>query len=208
MSDDKMDFQNIYQTFHPKIKRYLSRLVSEAEAEDLTQDVFVKVNQKLKTFTGESRALSTWLYRIATNVALDRLRSPSFKKMVQDRLSNDSVAEGEIATAANVVWTGMKTPSVEQHLIRKEMNDCIRSFVEKLPENYKTVLVLSELEGLNNQDIAEILGLSLDTVKIRLHRARAKLKNELETHCNFYRDDRNELACDLKSAFEQFRKAY
>jgi RNA polymerase sigma-70 factor (ECF subfamily) len=86
------------------------------------------------------------------------------------------------------------------------MNDCIRNFVEKLPENYKTVLVLSELEGLQNQEIAEILGLTLDTVKIRLHRARGKLKKELETHCNFYRDERNELACDLKSAFEQFRK--
>jgi RNA polymerase sigma-70 factor (ECF subfamily) len=181
-------------------------LVGEAEAEDLAQDVFVKVNQKLKTFSGESRLLSTWLYRIATNVALDRLRSPSFQKMVRDRLSKDSVAEGEIATEVKVVWTGMKAPSVEQQLIRKEMNDCIRNFVEKLPENYKTVLVLSELEGLQNQEIAEILGLTLDTVKIRLHRARGKLKKELETHCNFYRDERNELACDLKSAFEQFRK--
>lgn len=207
MSNDKLDFQNIYQTFHPKIKRYLSRLVGEAEAEDLAQDVFIKVNQKLKTFSGESRVLSTWLYRIATNVALDRLRSPSFQKMVRNRPSKDSVAEGEIATEVKVVWTGMKTPSVEQQLIRKEMNDCIRNFVEKLPENYKTILVLSELEGLKNQEIAEILGLTLDTVKIRLHRARAKLKKELETHCNFYRDERNELACDLKSAFEQFRKA-
>ncbi|MGH7800045.1 MAG: RNA polymerase sigma factor [Thermodesulfobacteriota bacterium] len=78
--------------------------------------------------------------------------------------------------------------------------------MEKLPENNKTVLVLSELEGLKDHDIVEILGLSLDTVKIRLHRARAKLKKELETHCNFYRDERNELACDLKSAIGEFRK--
>jgi RNA polymerase sigma-70 factor (ECF subfamily) len=207
MGDDKLDFQNIYQTFHPKIKRYLSRLVGESESEDLIQEVFLKVNQKLKTFRGESRALSTWVYRIATNVALDRVRSPSFQKMVRDRLSKDSVAEGEIATEVKVVWTGMKAPSIEQQLIRKEMNECIRDFIEKLPENYRAVLILSELEGQKNQEIAEILGLSLDTVKIRLHRARAKLKKELETHCNFYRDERNELACDLKSAFEQFRKA-
>ncbi|MGB7291710.1 MAG: sigma-70 family RNA polymerase sigma factor [Thermodesulfobacteriota bacterium] len=202
----ELDFQNIYDTFQPKIHGYLSRLVGKAEAEDLTQEVFFKVNQKLKSFRGESRLLSTWLYRIATNAALDRLRSPSFQKMVRNRLSKDSIAEGEVATEVNVVWTGEKAPSVEQQLIRKEMNECIRNFVEKLPENYKTVLVLSELEGLKNQEIAEILGLSLDAVKIRLHRARAKIKKELETHCNFYRDERNELACDLKSAFREFKK--
>ena len=206
MRNDELDFQNIYDTFQPRIHGYLSRLVGEYEAEDLTQEVFFKVNQKLKSFRGESRVLSTWLYRIATNVALDRLRSPSFQKMVRNRLSNDSIAEGEIATEVKVVWTGEKAPSVEQQLIRKEMNECIRNFVEKLPENYKTVLVLSELEGLRNQEIAEILGLSVDTVKIRLHRARAKLKKELETHCNFYRDEQNELACDLKSVFREFRK--
>jgi len=88
------------------------------------------------------------------------------------------------------------------------MNKCIRDFVEKLPENYRTVVVLSELEGLINNEIAEILGVSLDTVKIRLHRARVKLKKELETHCSFYRDERNELACDLKSAFKEFRDTY
>ncbi len=207
MSDDKLDFQNIYQTFHPKIKRYLSRLVGESEAEDLTQEVFVKVNQKLKSFRGEPGTLSTWLYRIATNVALDRLRSPSFQKMVRNRSSNDSILEAKVTTEVNVVWMGQKATSVEQQLIRKEMNECIRDFIEKLPENYKTVLILSELEGQKNQEIAQILGLSLDTIKIRLHRARAKLKEQLEIHCNFYRDERNELACDLKSAFEQFRKA-
>jgi RNA polymerase sigma-70 factor (ECF subfamily) len=206
MRNDELNFQNIYETFQPKIHRYLSRLVGEYEAEDLTQDVFAKVNQKLKSFRGESRLLSTWLYRIATNAALDRLRSPSFQKMVRNRLSNDSIAEGEVATEVKVVWTGEKAPSVEQQLIREEMNECIRNFIEKLPENYKTVLVLSELEGLRNQEIAEILGLSVDTVKIRLHRARAKIKKELETHCDFYRDERNELACDLKSVFREFGK--
>jgi RNA polymerase sigma-70 factor, ECF subfamily len=207
MGDDKLDFRNIYQTFHLKIKRYLSRLVGETEAEDLTQEVFFKVNQKLKGFRGEPRAFSTWLYRIATNAAMDRLRSPSFQKMVRNRSSNDSMLEGKTATEVKVVWTGEKAPSVEQQLIRNEMNECIRNFIEKLPENYKTVLILSELEGQKNQDIAEILRLSLHTVKIRLHRARAKIKKELETHCNFYRDERNELACDLKSAFREFKKS-
>jgi len=154
-------------------------------------------------FRGESQ-LSTWIYRIATNAALDRLRSPSFRQTVQKRVANDSIALGEIEPSDKDVWTGEKTPSLETSLIRKEMNECIRNFVENLPTDYRTVVVLSELEGLKNNEIAKILGVSLDTVKIRLHRARAKLKKELETHCSFYRDERNELACDLKTAFREF----
>lgn len=207
MNKSKLDFQKIYDTFQPKIRRYLTRLVGENEAEDLTQEVFVKVRQGLRNFRGKSH-LSTWIYRIATNAGLDRLRSPSFQHMVQESLSNDSVVEGEIGIEDKDVWTGEKAPSVEQELIRKEMNECIRNFIEKLPENYRTILVLGELEGLKNHEIAEILRVSIDTVKIRLHRARAKLKEELQTHCSFYRDERNELACDLKITFKEFRKTY
>ena len=82
------------------------------------------------------------------------------------------------------------------------MNQCIRAFVEKLQQNFRTVLVLSELEEMKNSEIAEILGIPLATVKIRLHRARAALKNELQTHCEFYRNEQNEFSCDLKSAFD------
>ncbi len=207
MNDNELEFQKIHDSFRPKIVRYLTRLVGEHEAEDLTQEVFVRVSQALKTFRGESQ-LSTWIYRIATNAAFDRLRSPSFQRIVHNRLSNDSNAEGGMEIEDKDSWTGEKPPSAETSLIRKEMNQCIRNFIENLPADYRTVVVLSELEGLQNNEIAEILEVTLDTVKIRLHRARAKLKRELETHCSFYRDERNQLACDMKSAFEGFRKAY
>lgn len=199
MDTNELEFRKIYDAFLPKIHRYLARLVGKCEAEDLTQEVFVKVSQALKDFRGESR-LSTWIYRIATNVALDRLRSPSFQRTVQKGPLNDSAGEGETETFDKNVWTGENIPSVEQKLIKKEMNECIRSFIENLPEDYLTVVVLSELEGLKNSEIATILGVTLDTVKVRLHRAKEKLKKEFETHCSLYRDERNELACDLKSA--------
>jgi RNA polymerase sigma-70 factor (ECF subfamily) len=89
-------------------------------------------------------------------------------------------------------------PSVETTVIREEMNACVREFIERLPENYKTVMVLGELEGFRNVEIAEILGISLDTVKIRLHRARERLRKELEAGCSFHRDERTEFACDRK----------
>ena len=78
------------------------------------------------------------------------------------------------------------------------MTECLREFMDRLPETYKTVMVLSELQEFKNSEIAEILGISLNTVKIRLHRARERLRKELETGCNFYRDERNEFACDRK----------
>ena len=90
-------------------------------------------------------------------------------------------------------------PVLDTLLIRKDMNECNRGIVESLPDNYRSVLVLSEFEGPTNAEIAEIAGISLDTVKIRLHRARTRLRQELETKCSFYHDERNELACDRKT---------
>ncbi len=194
--DNDLDFHSIYKTFHPKIVRYLGHMIGWRDAEDLTQEVFVKVNQALKTFKGES-SVSTWIYRIATNSALDKLRSPSFRQKGQKSLSGESNGEGEIEITDKNAWTGEDTPSVETSAIRNEMNGCIRGVVEKLPESYRTVVVLSDLEGFRDDEIAEILGVSIHTAKIRLHRARTRLKKDLEAHCNFYRDERNEFACDL-----------
>jgi RNA polymerase sigma-70 factor (ECF subfamily) len=73
---------------------------------------------------------------------------------------------------------------------------CLRNFVDKLPANYRTVIVLSVLEEMKNNEIAEILGVSLETVKIRLHRGRTKLRKELMTHCGLSRDMRNEISWD------------
>ena len=79
------------------------------------------------------------------------------------------------------------------------MGECIRGVVDQLPEPYKAVLVLSEFEGLKDREIAEIVGDSLGAVKIRLHRARAKLKVALENECTFHRDERDVFGCEPKS---------
>jgi RNA polymerase sigma-70 factor (ECF subfamily) len=207
MVKTNLDFQEIYDAFQSKIYRYLRRLVGEFEAEDLTQEVFTRVSQALKDFRGESQ-LSTWIYRIATNAAMDKLRSPAYKQTVQKRRTMETVAETETTIENRDAWTGEKEPSVEQRVIQNEMNQCIRDFIENLPGNYKTVVVLSELEGLKNQEIADILQISLESVKVRLHRGRANLRKKLESNCSFYRNEQNELACDLKGAFEELRETF
>ena len=184
------DFEDIYREFQPRIRRYLSHLAGEADASDLTQAVFLKVSQSLDSFRGES-SLATWIFRIATNVALDRARSP-----LERESPADSACAAETATVD--FWSGEPPPAVERQLIRREMNACIREVVEQLPPDFGTVLVLSEFEDMKDSEIAESLGVSLQTAKIRLHRARTKLREALECNCTFYRDERNELACDRK----------
>jgi RNA polymerase sigma-70 factor, ECF subfamily len=179
------DFQGIYADFHAKIVRYLTRLIGAGEAEDLAQEVFLKASQGLSSFRGEAQ-VSTWLYRIATNLAVDRLRSPSYRRVVLLSFPKDGSPDPETRLENGNPWTGVKAPEIEKQLVQKYMNECLMGFIEKLPENYRTVLVLSELEGLSNKDIVDILGVSLETVKIRLHRARARLKEELLNYCEYY----------------------
>ncbi len=182
MSAIDLEFEPIHETFRPKIQRYLIRLVGEQEAEDLTQEVFVKVSRALKNFRGESQ-LSTWLYRIATNAALDRLDSPSFQREIQARLAQDAIGADEAELEDQDVWTGEKTPRLETEVMRQEMYECVWNRLEHLPANYRTVLLLSDMEGFTNIEVSEILGVSLDVVKIRLHRARARLRKDIETYC-------------------------
>ena len=203
MTEQELEFQQIYRDFHPRILRYLTRMVGENDAEDLAQEVFAKIGKALQAFRGESR-LSTWIYRIATNAALDRLRHISSTR--NGDAKNESV-EGIVENEEDKnVWTGEQAASTEQRVIRREMNGCIREIIETLPEGYRSVIVLSELERMKDGEIADILGLSLQAAKVRLHRARTKLKKELSTACVFYRDDRNVLACDRKSPFVRIKE--
>jgi RNA polymerase sigma-70 factor (ECF subfamily) len=188
-------FSEIHKAFQPRIQSYLSRMVGEHEAEDLTQEVLVKISRSLKDFRGDSQ-LSTWIYRVAANTALDRLRQKNNPGDLTNQLTEKMAGTGEEETD---LWTGEEHPSLDQQIIRQEMNGCIRQIIDTLPADYRTVIVLSELEGLSDREVAEVLGITLQTVKIRLHRARAKLKKELSSSCVFYRDERNEFACDRKN---------
>jgi RNA polymerase sigma-70 factor (ECF subfamily) len=186
MTEGPLRFDEIYAAFEPRIRRYLTRLVGENEAQDLTQEVFFKVSQGLGSFRGDSK-LATWIYRIARNTALDRVRSPAFQDSPRQALSNDVAMEEA-------------QPPVEQQLIRREMNECIRGFIEDLPADYRSVLVLGELDELTDHQIAARLGISLPAVKIRLHRGRKRLRGDLGKHCNFYWNPQNELGCEPKCA--------
>ena len=125
----EIDFNEVYEEFYPKIVRYLSQLTGQHEAEDITQEVFEKASRSLKSFKGESR-LSTWLYRIATNTAIDRMRPLSFQ-----RLSKHTNLEDSLGIEDRNVWSGHTKTHIDQTVIRKEMSECVREFINRLPSD-------------------------------------------------------------------------
>lgn len=185
-------FDRIYNEYYPIILRYVTRIVGQNNAEDTAQEVFDKINRGLEGFQGKSK-LSSWVYRIATNTAIDKTRSAIYKREREQVAIEDGTDNG-----SKGVMEGKKVLSTDQLVIQKEMGDCINEYIDTLPSDYKTVIVLSELEGLTNNEIAEILNISVNNVKVRLHRARAKLKEVLNDACEFYYTDQNTLSCDRK----------
>ena len=184
------EFDRIYAEHHIRILRYLTRMVGVQDAEDLAQEVFIRAAKAYEDFRHEAK-IETWLYRIATHVAVDRLRgTASRRETLLGQELDEVAADGQESVS-----------SLEEKTLRRAANECIRNVIYGLPENYRTPLILSELEGFTNREIAEIMDVSLDTVKIRLHRAKEQLKQALLDACQFSRDERNELTCDpLKSS--------
>ncbi len=197
MQQGSIQFDEVFTAFYPRVLAYVTRLVGPQDAEDVAQEAFLKINKGVRNFRGQS-ALSTWVYRIATNAALDRLRREARRNLKE---GDPSIALKE-STGSEDVTEGLLNAEAplnpEQQAIRREMNACVRSVIDSLPPAYQSSLILSDLEGMTNKEIAEVLGVTVDTVKIRLHRARSRLKKALEDLCTLYRDERNELACDRK----------
>jgi RNA polymerase sigma-70 factor (ECF subfamily) len=195
------EFEDIYREYRSRIYHYLARMVGQDEAEDLTQEVFVKAGKSLHSFDGLSQ-ISTWLFRIATNTALDRLRSNAYRKETVDSVGLESISD---TGHDRDVWVKGRGKAPDDLLIRKEMSDCVRSIIDSLPESDRMVIVLSETEGFSDHEIAAILDLKVGTIRVRLHRARARLKEKLEAACDFYRTQDNILACDKKPPVLSFR---
>jgi RNA polymerase sigma-70 factor (ECF subfamily) len=194
VTEERPDFDAVYAAFHPRIVRYLTRLIGADEAEDAAQEAFAKISRALPQFRNESQ-LATWVYRIATNTAMDRVRSPGYRARVRSVPIGES---GESEPAGAEIASG--ACSAERQAIRDQMSGCVQQLLDELPEDYRVVLALSEVEELKDREIAEVLGVSLETVKIRLHRARSRFRSRLESRCSFYRDGENTLLCDIKRA--------
>ena len=145
------------------------------EANDCAQEIFIKVFKGIKKFRFES-SFSTWLYRIAINTCKNKLKSSAYrwKKRTVSLENPDSSKEDN---RSYEVQNG--SPSPENKLEKKERRMLIQKAVNALPQDQNRVIVLRDIQGLSYQEIADITGLNLGTVKSRLARARMELKNRL-----------------------------
>ena len=169
------------QVFHehaPRIYNLAWRMLgNEADAEDVTQDVLLQLVRKLNTFRGES-AFPTWLHRITVNAALAHRRKRAARE--QHRVCDplDSFLEDGAHDAPVRSWS---VPP-DQEALDHETRGLIEKAISKLPEIYRDVYVLADVERLSNAAIADILDLSVAAVKSRLHRARLLMRNTLAPH--------------------------
>jgi len=178
----KVVFEDVVEELSDPLRRYLARLVgSRATAYDLLQDTLLKIARALPDFEGRS-SVKTWAFTIATRVATDHFRRPQNRAQMV-----------EVDTTAHV-----HDAETDQQLVIDEMSSCVREVIDSLPEDYRAALVLHDLEGQTAAQVAEIVGCSIATAKIRIHRARRRLKQALDQECRFYRDRDNVFRCDRK----------
>ena len=168
-------FEQLVRSTSGRLLATARRLLrNEEDARDAVQSAFIRAFQSLGRFREESR-LSTWLHRILVNEALMKLRSKKGTEESIDALLPSFQEDGhQVRETAD--WSDLADKALE----RAETVALVDRLIEQLPESYRTVLVLRDIEGMSNAEIAEMLGISTNLVKVRVHRARQALRTLLE----------------------------
>jgi RNA polymerase sigma-70 factor (ECF subfamily) len=176
--------------FRGQVQRHILAMVRDRSlAEELTQDAYARALERIDQLRDPQAALA-WLYRIATTVALDRLRQRRPSTVPLDTVA-PAGAEAEQAAERE------RPPTLlEGALESEEMSACVQGYLAALPDDYRIAILLHDAHGLSNPEIAELLGCSLATAKIRVHRARTRLRETLNSACSFEIDERGVLICE------------
>lgn len=167
---DMAAFEELYQRHHRRVYSICLRMLQNAyEAEDLTQDVFIQLYRKVGSFRGDS-AFTTWLHRMTVNQVLMHFRKRNVKY-------EKTTEEGE---TPDQIVTGTSDPD-RMPIVDKI---ALENAIEQLPDGYKNVFVLHDVEGYEHEEVARILGCSVGTSKSQLHKARLKLRKLLKKKAN------------------------
>jgi len=174
----KLTPEKVFRQYGPTVYNLARRMLgNDADAEDVTQDVLLQVVRKLDTFRGDAQ-FTTWLHRVTVNAALAHRKKRArrsaheildpMQHFLEDGHHSHSVRPWSIAP--------------EQQVLDQETHELIEKAIAELPEIYRDVYVLADVEGLPNNEIGDLLGLSLAAVKSRLHRGRLLMRNALAPH--------------------------
>lgn len=186
------DLKMTLEKERPALVGYIRGIVrNRGAAEDLTQEAMLRAYLGISELRDSARFIP-WLYRIATNACRDYLRK-------QKRI-NEQIHGGDAAFIAPQDLRDKNAPQLDKVIECAEMGECVRQYFDGLPNSYRAVIILHDLEDMTNPEIAEMLGISVDAAKVRLHRARKQLRIILENACNFYTDERGILVCEPKKS--------
>jgi RNA polymerase sigma-70 factor (ECF subfamily) len=165
-------FEELLSRYSSKVFSLASRLTRNTEdAEEVLQDVFVTVHRKIAGFEGKS-SFSSWLYRVTVNAAFMKLRK---------RKQDISVSLEDIVQQSQTV-AALKSPEsafVDSQSIRNQMLEALEVAIRKLPDDYRPVFILRDVDGLTSREVSKILDLTVPAVKSRLHRSRLMLRRRL-----------------------------
>lgn len=165
---DNQAFAAILAKYQTPVYNLAWRILQDVEeAKDATQDIFIRIYQALPAYRFEAR-FSTWLYRIATNLCLDRLRQ---------RRKSPLISWEPTILKAMRDESGKNDP--EQSLIKRETQQLVQQAIRELPPKYRTVIALTYLQEFSYREIADIMGVSVRTVETQIYRAKAILRSRL-----------------------------
>ncbi len=179
--DGDMDaFEELVLLYDKQIYNYCFRMTNNAEdAEDLAQEVFIKVYRSLGSFKSESK-FSTWIYRIAHNTCIDNHRKKKFRLLsLSPREENDRQMK-----------VPDREPLPEDQMVSREKYDLIKECIAELKPDYKSIIILRDIQNYTYQEIADILNIPLGTVKSNISRARALLRETLKSRLAGYDERR------------------
>jgi RNA polymerase sigma-70 factor (ECF subfamily) len=170
---DKHAYELLVAKYQRRLARLISRFVRDAaEVEDVTQEAFIKAYRALPTFRGES-AFYTWLYRIGINTAKNYLLALKRRAPTSTPFDSDESEGFEEAGLLQEV----STP--ENELMSKQVVEVVNSSLQQLPDDLRTALTLREIEGLSYEEIADVMGCPIGTVRSRIYRAREAIAENL-----------------------------
>jgi RNA polymerase sigma-70 factor (ECF subfamily) len=176
---DPQAMERLVETYADRVYRLTLRITgSKEDAEEASQDALWTAGRKIDTFKGDS-AFGSWLYRIAANAAYMKLRT---RKAKAREIAIDDVLptldDGGLHFEPMDDWS----PRVEDQALNGELRELLDTAIGELPPEYRTALVLHDVEGMPNPDVAEALGISLPAVKSRIHRSRLYLRKRLSEY--------------------------